>query len=139
MRFEKSYSLAKWTEWNSSLAKTIDDFYATYSFYPNILEANRYTFSQFDFLINMIPGEKQKLYRMDELTNKRIEPQEMEEVSIFSYKSDFGSVEFAIDEDLGDKEFLLIYDSDPDWEDGSINENPVEDELSFEIFKETNY
>ena len=74
----------------------------------------------------MIPGEKQKLHRIDELTNKIIQPQEIEEVSIFSYKSDFCSVEFAIDENLNDKDFLLIYDSDPEWEDEAIIGNPVE-------------
>lgn len=134
MRFEKSCNLIKWTEWNSSFAETIEDFYASYSFYPNILEANSYTYSQIDFLFNVIPGEKQKLHRIDELTNKIIQPQEIEEVSIFSYKSDFCSVEFAIDENLSDKDFLLIYDSDPDWGDDSINKIPVENEkLVFNI------
>jgi hypothetical protein len=128
MRFEKSYNLTKWTEWNSSLAKTIDDFYVSYSFYPNILEANRYTYSQIDFLINVIPGEKQKLYRNEELLNQRLIPAESEEVGIIAYESDNGNVDFAIDEDLRDKEFLLIYDSDPEWEDNSINRIPVEDE-----------
>lgn len=56
MKFEKCYSLKNWTEWNSSFAETIDDFYKSYSFYPNILEANSYTYSQIDFLINVIPG-----------------------------------------------------------------------------------
>jgi hypothetical protein len=134
MRFEKSCNLTKWTEWNSTFAKTIDDFYVSYSVYPNILEANRYTYSQIDFLFNVIPGEKQKLHRIDELTNKIIQPQEIEEVSIFSYKSDFCSVEFAIDENLSDKDFLLIFDSDPDWGDDSINKIPVENEkLVFNI------
>jgi len=139
MRFEKGYNLAKWTEWNSIFAETIDDFYESYSFYPNILEANRYTYSQIDFLINVIPGEKQNLHRIDELTNKLIQPQEIEEVSIFSYESDFCLVEFAIDENLSDKDLLLIYDSDPEWEDNSIKENPVEDSVRSAVFKVTNY
>jgi hypothetical protein len=134
MRFEKSYKLTKWTEWNSSLAKNIDDFYVSYSFYPNILEANRYTYSQIDFLINVIPGEKQKLYRNDELLNQRLKPAETEEVGIIAYESDIGNVDFAIDENLAYKEFRLVYDSDPEWEDETITMIPVEDEkLIFNI------
>ena len=134
MKFEKKYQINGWVNWNSMLSDSIDDFKATYSLNPNILEANRYTYSQIDFLINVIPGEKQKLHRTDELTNKRIEPKEIEEVSIFLYESDFYSVEFAIDEKLSDKEFRLIYDSDPEWGDDSIPRLPVEDEkLVFNI------
>ena len=128
MRFEKSYNLTKWTEWNSSFDETIDDFYASFSFYPNILEANSYTYSQIDFLINVIPGEKQKLYRNDELLNQKLKPAETEEVGIIAYESDMGNVDFAIDENLGYKEFQLVYDSDPEWEDDSITKIPVEDE-----------
>ena len=134
MKFEKTYKIDGWVNWNSILSESIDDFKATYIFNPNILEANCYTYSQIDFLINVIPGEKQKLHRLDEITNKRMEPKEIEEVSIFSYESDFCSVEFAINESLRDKEFHLIYDSDPDWGDDSITKIPVEDEkLVFNI------
>ena len=134
MRFEKSYSLTRWTEWNLILSDSIEDFKCTYSLNPNILEANRYTYSQIDFLINIIQGEKQKLYRKDELLNQRLIPADTEEVGIIAYESDNANVDFAIDENLSDKEFLLIYDSDPDWGDDSITKNPVEDEkLVFNI------
>jgi len=129
MRFEKSYNLAKWTDWNSSLAETMDDFCNVYSFYPNILEANSYTYSQIDFLINVIPGEKQKLYRNDELLNQRQIPAETEEVGVIAYESDVGNVDFAIDEKLGYKEFRLVYDSDPEWEDETIIGIPIDEGL----------
>ena len=58
MKLEKKYSIEKWTEWNDILSNAIDDFRLTYSIVPNILEANRYTHSQIDFLTNVVPGEK---------------------------------------------------------------------------------
>jgi len=129
MRFEKSYRLINWTEWNSALAKTIDDFYKSYSVYPNILEANRYTFSQIDFLINVIPGERQNLHRKNELLNQTMKPAETEEVGIVAYESDNANVDFAIDENLDYKEFRLIYDSDPEWEDVTIIGIPFDKEF----------
>ncbi len=46
----------------------------------------------------------------------RIIPVEGEDIKIGSYQNDLTSLEFAVDEELEDKEFRLIYDTDPDWE-----------------------
>ena len=67
MKFEKIYLIDKWTDWNHSLSKSIDSFYIDFSYYPNILEANNHTYSQFDFLINEMPNEKEKVNRLNEL------------------------------------------------------------------------
>lgn len=61
MKLERKYTIEKWCEWNVLLSNATDDFKLTYSFAPNILEANRHTHSQIDFLTNVVPGEKDKL------------------------------------------------------------------------------
>ena len=51
MKFQKVYSIKKdeWMKWSDTIAGAIKDFCSVYTFYPNILEANYHTFSQFDF------------------------------------------------------------------------------------------
>jgi len=128
MKFEKIYLIDKWTDWNHSLSKSIDSFYIDFSYYPNILEANNHTYSQFDFLINEMPNEKEKVNRLNELTNKIEKPNKNEYIGISTFETIKTSVDFAIDNNLKDKEFRLIYDSDPDWdEDNLIIDSPVEE------------
>lgn len=114
MKFEKKYSLIRWTDWNSFLDHSIDDFSQSFSFHPNILEANQHTYSQIDFLTNVVPGEKDKLYRNDELTEKVLKPQPNEDVGVSGFNSAACSLDFAVDNNLNDREFRLVYDSDPD-------------------------
>jgi hypothetical protein len=126
MRFEKKYLIQKWTDWNHKLSESIDDFYVNFSYNPNIIEANNHTYSQFDFLINEMPNEKQKVNRTNELTNKIEKPNDDEYIGISTFETMKASVDFAIDIKLKDKEFRLIYDSDPDWgDDDIIVDSPV--------------
>ena len=131
MKLEKKYTIEKWTEWNVLFSDAIDDFKQAYSFAPNILEANRHTHSQIDFLTNVVPGEKDKLTRRDEQTNEVYKPGKNEEVKVSAYANHLTSIDFAVDENLLDKEFVLIYDSDPDWGDEAVNPIPVDGEKIF--------
>ena len=131
MKLERKYIIEKWTEWNVLLSNAIDNFKLTYSFVPNILEANHHTLSQIDFLTNIVPGVKDKLTRRYEQTNEVYKPGQNEEVKVSAYTNDETSVDFAINESLTDKEFVLIYDSDPDWGDEFIDPIPVEGEKIF--------
>src|SRR5690554_4455046 len=128
MKIEKKYLINKWTDWNHTLSESIEDFYLNFSFHPNIIEANDHTYSQFDFLINEIPSEKQKVYKLNDLTNKPEKLKDNEYIGISAFETMKASIDFAIDIKLKDKEFRLIYDSDPDWEnDDVINDLPVEE------------
>jgi len=115
MRFEKMYLIDKWTDWNSRLFESIDDFFENFSYYPNIIEANNHTYSQFDFLVNEMPTEKQRVAKLNELTNIFEKPNSNEYISLSGFNTLKTSVEFAVDEKMKNKEFRLIYDSDPDW------------------------
>lgn len=126
MKFEKQYTMKQWTEWNLFLEYSIDDFFQSFSFHPNILEANEHTHSQIDFLTNVLPGEKDNLYRLDELTGNILKPLPDEDVGVSGFNSSACSLDFAVDNNLNDREFRLVYDSDPEWENQTVDPNPVE-------------
>ena len=52
MKFERKYTINQWVKWNRRLSEAIEDFYASFSIHPIILEANLHTHSQIDFLRN---------------------------------------------------------------------------------------
>lgn len=112
--------IEKWTDWKHLLSDSIDEFFNTYSYYPNILEANEHTYSQFDFLINAMPNERTKVKNEQNLNNEFDKSIEKEHIKISSFDNVKTSVDFAIDIKLKDKEIRLIYDSEPDWSDDDI-------------------
>lgn len=97
------------------MSEAIEDFYVSFSIHPIILEANLHTHSQIDFLVNVVPGEKEKLHHVNELTHEVSYPKLNEKVGINQFSTTNCSLEFAVDDQLEDKEFVLVYDSDPDW------------------------
>jgi hypothetical protein len=129
MKIEKLYTIREneWTGWNKTISDSIDDFFASYSYYPNILEANDYTYSTIDFLVNEMPGEKQNVSKTDGFSNKKTIPSQDEYVKLSGFNNITASLEFATDNELKDKEFRLIYDSDPDFDDEEAIDVPVEE------------
>ena len=91
--------------------------------------ANDYTFSQIDFITtynqekndnaHLIVNEKIDNY-LDTITSNGIE-----EVCLSSFKKNQCKLDFAVNPELLDKEFVLIYDDEPDW--GDSVELPVPD------------
>ena len=127
MIFRNKYTISKWTDWGHDLSKSIDDFHDQYSYYPNILEANSYTYSQLDFLTNLDFEERRKVIRKNELSNLAELPSDDDIIELSTFKSNNCSLDFAINENLSDKEFLLIFDSEPDWDGESTKiTSPVE-------------
>jgi hypothetical protein len=114
MKLEKLYLIEKWVDWNRLISDAIHDFFSSFSYYPNILEANEHTFSQFDFLVNEMPDEKQNAQRMDD--GKTSKADENEYISLSSFENSCASVDFAVDNQLKDKEFRLVYDDEADWD-----------------------
>jgi hypothetical protein len=126
MKFEKVYTIEKWTLWSSFLKQSFDDFYHLFSFYPNILEANNHTFSQIDFLTNVVPGEKEKLRRINNVTGEITVPEPNEKISLTAFQTEANDLDFAVDENLLDRELRLVYDSEPDWGDEASFNVPIE-------------
>ncbi len=119
MKQEKKYTITLWEEWNKTISDAIDDFFQSFLNYPIIIQANEHTFSQFDFLINIKPGERDRVTHIDEHTNKSMPIPEDEFIEITSFTCNNCNLDFSLLEELSDKEFLLVYDSEPDWEDGN--------------------
>jgi len=132
MKLEKKYSIkeGEWTKWSDTLASSINDFYKTYTFYPNILEANDHTLSQFDFLTNVRPDERLRVSGKDDISGITKLPAETEEIKLNSFSFyDAADLDFAVDNQLADKEFRLIYDDEPEWDEAEIPVGCPEEEV----------
>lgn len=117
MKFQKTYKLDKWTEWNKFIADSMENFYIAFNFNANILEANEHTLSQFDFLINNIPNEKEFIKGKNDITGEIKIPKANEHIKLSSFQHKSNSLDFCIDNNLLDKEIRLNYESDPNWDD----------------------
>ena len=132
MEIEKIYSIkeGEWTKWADTLADAIMDFHNAYTYYPNILEANDHTFSQFDFLANVVPDERQRVVHEDDVTGIKRLPSETENILLRSFSFyDAADLDFAVDNELADKKFRLVYDDEPDWDELEMPVDCPEDEL----------
>ena len=135
MKFEKIYLIKKgeWTKWSDTIANAIENFYSVYSYYPNILEANDHTFSQFDFLVNVKPDERQRVADLDDVTGIKRLPDETENILLKSFDfHDDADIDFAVDNQLTDRKFRLIYDDEPEWDKPEISEGCPENEIEEE-------
>ena len=132
MKIEKTYTIeeGKWTKWNDTLADAIDDFHIVYTLYPNILQANDYTFSQIDFLVNIIPDERQKVVKVDDVKGTMSIPNKTENIALQSFNyCDLADIDCAVDNQLTDKEFRLVYDDEPEWDEQEMPEDCPVNEL----------
>ena len=141
MKVEKTYTIkeGEWTTWSDTLAVAIKDFHSVYTLYPNILEANDYTFSQFDFLVNINPYERECVRLEDSITGAMKLPNQAEIISLKSFDCQNADINFAVDNQLADKQFRLIYDDEPEWDEQVIPEDCPENELDevFNIYSST--
>ena len=129
MVFQNIYTISKWTDWSHNLANSINDFHNKFSFYPNILEANSYTHSQIDFLTNVDSEERKKVVRKNEELDMDVLPSEEDVINLSVFQVNKCSLDFAVNEELNDKELQLIYDSEPDWDDDATLMDPPIDVL----------
>jgi len=119
MIVDKKYLIkeSEWANWSDTLANAIKDFYDIFKLYPNILQANDYTFSQFDFLTNVDSDERQRVLHEDDITGKTRLPDKTEEIILNSFNyCEKADLDFAVDNQLANKEFRLIYDDEPEWD-----------------------
>lgn len=129
--------LRKWSEWDDNIEDGIFKFYDCYGVFPNYLFANEHTFSQINFMVNIMPEARQMVFGYDDETGDKIEINREEEIRIGSYVSDVYNVEFRLNEDLKDKMYELMYiserDDDEDDDDDSEDDFvPVDDPVGVE-------
>ena len=129
MRHAKTYEFDKWNDWDHCLSSAIDDFHNSYLLYPNIFLANDYTHSQIDFITsnNLEKNDNAHLIVDEKIGNylAALTSEVTEEVCLSSYKKGNCELDFAVNPELLDKEFVLVYDDEPDW--GDVDESPVPD------------
>lgn len=126
MKFKREYKITKWEDWSNKLTESIDDFYNYFSVYPKILEANEHTLSQFDFITNVKSDERKKVKKENMLTKEIEKLKPNDKIVIDSFSKGGKTVRFAVDENMEDKVFRLVFDSDADWgDDDTYIDTPV--------------
>ena len=123
MEFSKKYEFVNWNDWDHCVAYSIKDFYRIYKLYPNILLANRHTHSQIEFITAIIEEKKNNLHPVvDESIGNYLDSivsGNDESGPITSFSDDNCDLVFAIatEPELNDKEFVLLYDDEPEDDD----------------------
>ena len=126
MLLEKRYKIKKWSAWNDIISDATVDFFEEFNFYPNILLANKYTFSQFNFIVQIDSLHEHKLYEEDEITGeKHYNYESGTDPSMRGFSTSNCELAFCYDLEFPDKEFALFYDDDPDF--GDNDETPLDD------------
>jgi len=118
---QKEYKIINWSNWPHSIADAIRNFKGQFLKSPNILLANPHTFSQFDFLVNVMEGAK------DNVKSDHHQPPPVSTgVQLSSFVFSDCKVRFCLQEDIADKHFILCQDDiDGDDQDPVIEWIPV--------------
>lgn len=127
MVFKKEYVFDKWTEWEDCIDDAIEDFFDDFDLFPNVLTANKYTFSQINFLVNNIPGKKDGIYFIEQQSKMKIPVDEEMEIELGRYESEDYSIQFYFDQRIKDKIFILEYKEDLDDDEDDDDENGGDD------------
>ncbi|MBF0105472.1 MAG: hypothetical protein HQM16_09115 [Deltaproteobacteria bacterium] len=118
MIIKKTHSIENWKSWDHEIHHAILAFHSHYSFYPNIMLASDITYNR----INI--AAKKEDVKNDK--GEKPDPNMYINLSAFAYK-DY-HLDFCVDNNLGDKVFSLVYDSEPDG-DGDGEPIPEDDAL----------
>ena len=128
---QSEFTIDKWTSWNDTIDEAVDEFTEEFGVFPNILKANEHTFSQINFLINNIPGEKHNVLIYDEDIKMQIPADNnKEDVIVDSYVTDFYTLYFDLNNSIGDKAFILQYDESRNPDDDDDNGGGDDDDVN---------
>lgn len=119
MRKMNKYIFTTWSNWDDILKDALENFYSSNLGYPNIMLSNEYSYSQIDYITNLDENKREKAQLiMDDDPNILLSIISSEESNIcltsFSFKGN--DIDFAIENKLKDKEFILVKDDFPDWD-----------------------
>lgn len=132
MIYTKPYIIEKWSGFDDCIFEALNDFYFTYHLMPKMLLANKHTFSQIDFMANIIPELRKTSGDFDEVTNEFIPVKEGEDFKLYQYATLNCTVEFNIENNIEDKAFVLKYDSESKSNDDELNILPIQ-EIKYEL------
>ena len=100
----RTYRFKSWKHWDDELHEAVMEFYSTFSIFPEILFANTRTLAWIDMAAN-----RAKVEGPDGQTTKP-----SQSVKITEFNGPGYCISFCLKDDLKDREFILIWDSDPD-------------------------
>lgn len=106
--FSRKFKFNDFLHWDREVYGAAEEFREEFSVYPVILAAAPQTLSRIDMIVNF--GSRDRIKNTE---NSSLEKGEFAQLGGFS--SDNFELDFAADPELEDREFLLIFDSDPDW------------------------
>ncbi len=118
MIYKKSFKITNLKEWDHEINGAVNLFYDAFSIHPNIMLFNSNMVSRIDILAN------QKKENIKDPFGEKPDITKFAPIDTFS--SDDYSLEICMDEKVPDNYFVLVYDSDPDGDDGE----PLPDEDS---------
>ncbi len=117
---QQAYRIDEWTDWKNQIDQSVKVFHSTHSVYPNIFQCNEHTASQFDHLVNMVAGEREQVSH----AKTGVPPKDGEDISLDAFVGAEYLITFALDEELPDQVFRLVYDNDPEWENDAPDQLP---------------
>lgn len=120
LKHQQAYRIDEWTDWKNQIDQSVKVFKSTHSVYPNILQCNDHTASQFDHLVNMVAGEREQVSH----AKTGLPPKDGEDISLDAFVGSGYFLTFALDDELPDQVFRLVYDDDPEWENDERNQVP---------------
>lgn len=120
LKHQKSYPVSSWSSWKKDIDLSVKAFFAEFSVYPNLLQANEHTASQIDVLVNFDASEREKIV---DIRNGGTPP-EGEEIVLSGFSGKEYDLDFALDDQLPDMTIRLIFDDNPQWEDSAPKHAP---------------
>jgi len=115
MYLERNYKMRNWYGFDDHIFNAAKRFYAKHGIFPNTVVFNEHTYQQVCFLTSVSP---KRACLVDD------EGEDFIEIGIFKYID--CALQCAISEELNDKEFLLVFNDEPDDDDDSDDDTKPE-------------
>lgn len=117
--FRKVFTFQNYQYWDDELNDAALKFREEFTIFPNILIMNKETTKRIDLIANNLHREKMQREDEAEITDLEstleMDSGQNEFGNLTSFVASNFSLEFAIDESLPNKKFILVFDSDPIW------------------------
>lgn len=113
--FRKVFEFQNYQDWDDELYEAAMEFREAFTLFPNIAIFNKQTSIKIEMIANNVHKENIK--------REQYQNPETDEFAVLSsFETDEFSLNFATDDSLADRKFILVFDSDPDWGDGGESE-----------------
>ncbi len=129
MIYKKTFQFSNFKNWDHEINDSVQIFYDVFLIHPNIILFNSNMTPRIDILAN------QKKKNICGHHGERLEMTKFAPIDTFN-SGDY-SLELCLDENVPDNHFVLIFDSNPEGDDGEPI--PVDDSDSNDISREAVY